>query len=206
MNRIITVSREFGSGGRELARRLAEKLGVAYYDQEIITEIAKRTDLSVGYVKQITANRPFASFPLHIGEHLGQSLYVDPVLQQSSSVYGEQHKIIQEIADKSDCLIVGRCADYILRDRHPFRIFVYASIENKVARCMAHRTAGESDNVQEMKKKICSLDRNRAKYYEFYCDQKWGARENYDLMVNTRGEVVEKTADAVYDYLMKILK
>ena len=71
---------------------------------------------------------------------------------------------------------------------------------------MAHRTAGESDNVQEMKKKICSLDRNRAKYYEFYCDQKWGARENYDLMINTRGEDVEKTADAVYDYLMKILK
>ncbi len=206
MNRIITISREFGSGGRELARRLAEKLNVAYYDQEIINEIAKRTDLSAGYVKQITACRPFAAFPIHIGEHMGQSVYVDPVLQQSSSVYGEQHKLLQELADKSDCLIVGRCADYILRDRHPFRIFVYASTENKVARCMAHRAPGENLNEQEMKKKIRDLDKGRAKYYEFYCDQKWGAKENYDLMVNTRGEDIEKTANAVYEYLQTVLK
>ena len=112
MNRIITLGREFGSGGRELGRRLSEKLGIAYYDQEIITEIAKRTALSVEYIHRIEDSVPVASFPIHIGRTFFSM--PNPVFQQSINLFREQHKLISELAEKSDCLIVGRCAGLLL--------------------------------------------------------------------------------------------
>ena len=109
MRKIITIGREFGSGGRELGRRLSEHLGIAYYDQEIIAEIAKRTALSEAYVRQITENRPLTSFPIHFGGRF--CALPDPLLQQSISIYSEQHRLLCELAEKSDCILVGRCAD-----------------------------------------------------------------------------------------------
>ena len=189
MSKIITIGREFGSGGRELGRRLSEKLGYAYYDQEIITEIAKRTALSEEYVQQIIERKPITSFPIHVGH----SFYpvTNPMFQQSLNVYAEQHKLLQEMAAKSDCIIVGRCADYILRDEKPFRVFVYADVDSKLDRCM---------------KRKASIDKGRAKYYEFYSDRKWGARENYDLMVNTSGQNIKVVTQAVLDYLAALEK
>ena len=109
MNRIITIGREFGSGGRELGRRLSERLGFAYYDQYIISEIARRTELSEQYVPSIVEHRPVMSFPIHIGTSFYPS--PTPVIGQSMSVYQEQARIIEEMAQKSDCIIVGRCGD-----------------------------------------------------------------------------------------------
>ena len=114
MNRIITIGREFGSGGREFGRRLAEALGFAYYDQEIISEIAKRTSLSEQYVEAIVEHQPSFSFPIHIG----RSFYpaVNPAFEQTMAVYQEQARINTQMAAKSNCVIVGRCADYILKE------------------------------------------------------------------------------------------
>ena len=124
VNKIITIGREFGSGGREIGRRLSENLGFAYYDQEIISEIAKRTSLSEKYVEAIVEQHSLFSFPIHIG----RSFYpvADPALDQTLKIYQEQTRIILEMARKSDCVIVGRCADFILKEENPFRIFVYA--------------------------------------------------------------------------------
>ena len=202
MSKIITIGREFGSGGRELGRRLSEHLGIAYYDQEIIAEIAKRTALSEAYVRQITENRPLTSFPIHFGGRF--CALPDPLLQQSISIYSEQHRLLCELAEKSDCIIVGRCADYVLRDSHPFRIFVYADAQSKLMRCMERRTPEETLSEQDMKRKITEIDRNRARYYAFFSGQKWGARENYDLLVNTSGQSVKKQAAALYEYLRKM--
>ena len=202
MRKIITIGREFGSGGRELGRRLSEHLGIAYYDQEIIAEIAKRTALSEAYVRQITENRPLTSFPIHFGGRF--CALPDPLLQQSISIYSEQHRLLCELAEKSDCIIVGRCADYVLRDSHPFRIFVYADAQSKLMRCMERRTPEETLSEQDMKRKITEIDRNRARYYAFFSGQKWGARENYDLLVNTSGQSVKKQAAALYEYLRKM--
>ena len=202
MRKIITIGREFGSGGRELGRRLSEHLGIAYYDQEIIEEIAKRTALSEAYVRQITENRPLTSFPIHFGGRF--CALPDPLLQQSISIYSEQHRLLCELAEKSDCIIVGRCADYVLRDSHPFRIFVYADAQSKLMRCMERRTPEETLSEQDMKRKITEIDRNRARYYAFFSGQKWGARENYDLLVNTSGQSVKKQAAALYEYLRKM--
>lgn len=202
MNRIITIGREFGSGGRELGRRLSEKLQCAYYDQEIITEIAKRTSMSEEYVRQIVENRPIVSYPIQVGHSFFP--LNNPMLQQSVSIHTEQHKLLQELSDKSDCIIVGRCADYILREKNPFRIFVYAPQEKKLARCMAHRPEGEELTEAQMKKKIAELDRKRAKYYEFFSGQKWGAKENYDLTINTNGGDIKKMSEALYNYLQTL--
>ena len=202
MRKIITIGREFGSGGRELGRRLSEHLGIAYYDHEIIAEIAKRTALSEAYVRQITENRPLTSFPIHFGGRF--CALPDPLLQQSISIYSEQHRLLCELAEKSDCIIVGRCADYVLRDSHPFRIFVYADAQSKLMRCMERRTPEETLSEQDMKRKITEIDRNRARYYAFFSGQKWGARENYDLLVNTSGQSVKMQAAALFEYLRKM--
>ena len=183
MNQIITIGREFGSGGRELGRRLADELHCAYYDQEIVTEIAKRTALAEGYVQQIIERRPVLSFPIHIGNSF--QVLPNPLLEQEQKVYQQQCAILIELADKSDCVIVGRCADYLLRDKSPYRIFVYADMESKLKRCRAKGPKQEKLSDRELIRSIRSVDAHRAEYYCFYTEQKWGERSNYDLCVNT---------------------
>lgn len=183
MGRIITVGREFGSGGRELGRRLAELLGIQYYDKEIITEIAANTSLSEEYVRNIVEHKPTALYPITIGKSFA---YVGEYsLIQQQSVFKAQNSIINDLADKSDCVIVGRCADYILRDKKPFRVFVYASMDSRIQRCISRAESGENLSEKEIKKQIKEIDKNRAKYYEFYTGNVWGAKENYDLCINT---------------------
>ena len=145
MNRIITIGCEFGSGGREIGRRLSEELQFAYYDREIITEVANRTQLSEEYIQRISEHRPFISFPIHIGH----SFYpvTDPMIQNSVLIFAEQHRLLGELSKKSDCIIVGRCADYILRDMNPFRNFVYADLESKLMITDEIRRNGKQANV-----------------------------------------------------------
>lgn len=109
MGKIITIGREFGSGGREVGKRLSDELGIAYYDNEIITEIAKRTELAEGYVQHVMENGPTALMPITIG----RTFYMgaDPVMEQNNAIYREQSLLVQELAEKSDCVIVGRSAD-----------------------------------------------------------------------------------------------
>lgn len=109
MSRIITIGREFGSGGREIGKRLSDELGIAYYDNEIISQIADRTKLAEGYVQHVMENGPSTLYPITIG----RSFYmgVDPIMEQNNAIYREQSRLIQEFAEKSDCVIVGRSAD-----------------------------------------------------------------------------------------------
>lgn len=195
MNQIITISREFGSGGRELGRRLSEHLGCAYYDQEIVQEIAKRTELSVKYVKQVMTHRPISSFPIHVGRSF--RMMADPNLDQSQTIFREQCTILREIAAKSDCVIVGRCADYILQDEEPFRIFVYADMPSKVKRCREKNYEKEELTDRELERRIAAVNRRRAEYYEYYTGQKWGDRIHYDLCINTTQGTVKGIAAAV---------
>ena len=184
MKRIITIGREFGSGGRELGRYLAETLAFAYYDREIIAEIAKRTSLSEKYIQHITEQKPIIPFPIHTGRTFWAA-----IPDYNQSVQQEQHSIIREMAEKSDCVIVGRGADYILRDSNPFRLFVYSDMDSKIRRCRNNDTsdyeAGESLTDKELARRIEHINNGRADYYEFYTGQTWGARENYDLCINT---------------------
>ncbi len=194
MNRIITIGREFGSGGREFGRRLSEKLGFAYYDQEIISEISKRTSLSEQYVQAIVEHRPSFSFPIHIG----QSFYAleNPAFEQTMTIYQEQASIITEMADRSDCVIVGRCADHILKEHRPFRIFIYADMESKIKRCREKGSEEKLSN-KELRQKISRIDKKRAKYYEFYTGHSWGDKLNFDLCINTTQTAIKEIVPVI---------
>ena len=119
-------------------------------------------------------------------------------IQQEQSIYLAQSEIIRELAQKSSCVIVGRCADFILKDLKPYRIFVYADIESRVNRCISRNTdTSKILTEKEMKKQILSIDKHRAKYYDYYTGNKWGDKNNYDLCINTSGLVIKEIVPVI---------
>ncbi len=196
MNKVITISREFGSGGREFGRRLAEELGFDYYDKEIISEIAKKTSMSEEFIKEVTDKKPHNLFPITFGHTF---IYIDNYypLHQANDIYIEQNNIIKEMAQRSNCIIIGRCADYILEDKDPFRIFIYADMESKVKRCKERAPEGEDLSDKELRKKINSVNKGRAQYYEYYTGRNWGDKLNYDLCINTTNANIKELVEVV---------
>ena len=183
MNKIITISREFGSGGREIGRRLAEAMKIAYYDQEIVAALIKRTKKAEEYVHYMEKERPLPLLPITTARTFG--LPTNYAVTENLNFYMQESKIIQEVAEKSDCVIFGRCADYVLRDMKPIRLFIYADMEYKIARCKAKGDDVENLSDPELRKKILSVDKKRSRYYQFYTNQVWGKKEHYDLCINT---------------------
>ena len=184
---IITIGREFGSGGRELGKRLAENLGYAYYDDEILTAIAQRSGLAEEYVKSVVEQSVPTAYPIHYGRTLSMA---GGFGQNYLEVLRAQEAVIRELAQKSDCVIVGRCADIVLKDLKTLNIFVYADMESKVRRCRFKASVDEKLSDKELVKLIKRTERQRKDYYETITDQKWGAKENYHLCVNTSGRKV----------------
>ena len=194
MARIITIGREFGSGGRELGRRLAEELQIEYYDREILTQIARHTSLAEEYIQNIVDRQPHNLMPITIGRSFA---YVENyAFKQAQSVFQAQSEIIRDMADKSDCVIIGRCADYILRDVKPVRLFVYADMDSRIKRSLARQTQGEAFTEKQMLRQIRKMDKERARYYEFYTGLKWGDKSNYDLCINTTNTEIKQIVPA----------
>jgi len=186
MKHIITIGREFGSGGRELGHKLAKELKIAYYDKQILSEIVEKTDFSREYVQEVVENR--LSYMLPPAFSTGMSLGNEYQIRQMQEIVKAQNDVIREMASKSSCVIVGRCADYILRDMEDitmFRIFVYADIESRIKRCQERAPEGEDYTDKELEKHIRRVDKNRANYYADYTLQKWGDKSNYDMCINT---------------------
>ena len=184
MYRIITIGREFGSGGREIGKRLAEELGFAYYDKEIISAIADRSQLAEDYVNQVVENQIHNYYPITIAVSMNAAPE-DSVYAVNRSIFAAQAEIMEELAQKSDCVIVGRCADHILAEHHPFRIYVYADMAHKIARCRARDEGTEKLSDKELEKRIRSIDKARSQYYRFYTGESHDDRMTYDLGINT---------------------
>lgn len=195
-NRIITVSREFGSGGRELGKRLAEAMEIPYYDKEIIAAIADRSGLALSYVEQ-NIGKGFQPYPIHYGRTF--SLYGVGQDNQTKMLIAQQ-QILQELAEKGDCLIVGRCADMVLEEYNPFSIFVYASLESKMKRCREKAFPGENLTDRELKKKISQVDSGRMQYRRLLSDKKWGDKEAYSLCVNTSNMTIKNLIPSLSSY------
>ncbi|MDO5330498.1 MAG: cytidylate kinase-like family protein [Bacillota bacterium] len=191
MPHVITIGREFGSGGREFGRRLAEEMGWAYYDQEILNEIAKNTDFSKEYIAELSEKKPLPLYPIHYGHSfiIGQT----SAFTQDIDVFRAQSEAIKQLAAKRNCVIIGRCADYVLRDQNPIRLFIYADMESKVKRCR-ERDDKEHLTDQQMAKMIRKVDKRRKAYYEFYTGRRWGARESYDMLINTSNTDIKALA------------
>lgn len=195
---IITVSREFGSGGREVGKRLADALGYAYYDREIVSAIARKTSLDERYVASALEGGLFRSVPIHFGRTFS---YSPALMTNTAQLYVEQHRVIRELAEKGNCVIVGRAADAVLRDHEPFNLFVYADMLSKLERCRERAVGDEKLSERELVRSIKKVDAERAKYYEMFSDTRWGQKEGYHLCVNTTGREIKSMIPALEGYI-----
>lgn len=198
---IITISREFGSGGRELGKRIADILGYSYYDREVITAIAAKHDFDEHYVEKVLESGFSFSFPITYGRTF--SYTTDATGQQALELLTTQCSILKEIAERENCVIVGRSANIILEDYKPLNLFVYADMESKIRRCRERAPEDEHLTDAQMKKKIRQIDAGRAMHQRFLSDLKWGEKEGYHLCINTSGMEIKKIAPAVADFAKK---
>ena len=175
--RIITISREFGSGGRFIGEEVAKKLGIAYYDKNIINEIAEKSGLSPEYIQEnaeLSPKKGLFAYAFAGRDITGKSV--------EDMVYEAQRKVILELADKESCVIIGRNADYILKDRADvLNVFIHGDTPEKIQRIT------RLYNVEEQKavKMMADTDKRRMANYNFYTDQKWGKASNYTLCLNS---------------------
>lgn len=175
--RIVAISRQFGSGGRTIGKELAKELGIPCYDAEIIEKVAEETKLSPEFVREegeyaISSSRLFGVLS---GRDMNGHSYQD-------DIWNAQKKVILELAEQGPCVIVGRCADYLLKDREDcLRVFIHADMESRAKRIV--EVYGEREESPE--KRLKDKDKRRAAYYQFYTDVQWGEAEQYDLTLNS---------------------
>lgn len=180
MSNIITISREFGSGGREVGKRLADLLDIAYYDKEILNKIAEESGLSREYIEKYSAKITH-SFPISVG----RTFVAPPTTSLSDQIFTTQAKIIRELAAEGPCIIVGRCGDFFLKEQNPLSVYIHGNIETRMKRCYEKGKDDTHLSEKEMKAKILNVDKMRKKYYEYYTGQKWHAAENYSISIST---------------------
>lgn len=197
--RIVTISREFGSGGRELGKRLADLLGYDYYDSEIIARVAEKSGMDPDYVENTLSNHGWKNQKITFSGTLSSATY----LQASKvNLLLQQKRVIEEIALLGkDCVIVGRNADVILQEYSPFNIFVCAERDAKIKRCMERASGDESLSEKEMLHKMKQIDKVRSETREILSGSPWGQRDAYHLTVNTTGWDIRVLAPAVADFV-----
>ena len=200
---IITISREFGSGGRELGKRLSDALHIPCYDHEIVKMISDEHGFDPDYVTRVSESSLRAEYPLTIGRRFSIPY---KVMEQSIMVAVTQQKVIEKLAQQGDCVIVGRCADTILAHLHPLRIFVYADRPSKFKRCQERAAEKENLTPAEMERRMRQIDKNRAKKHELTASIPWGAKEGYDLCINSSGREIKTLIPALAAYCQTFSK
>lgn len=184
-NLLISISREYGSGGRYIGRIIAERLGLRFYDKELIVKLAEKTGLSEEYIEDNEEKRKALS-AFHSGYYAG--------LIGGDDLFIKEAQIIKEIADQGACVIIGRCADYLLEGRENLvKIFVYSTMENKIDRAVTYYGVEADQAEKEIRKK----DKERAVHYEYYTGRNWADKANYDIYMNSGFLGAEKTAEAI---------
>ncbi len=195
---IVTVDREFGSGGHEVAKRLAERLGIPFYDEEIIARAAASTGYQEEYIRDNDEKAPELSFSNMFSGF--DTFQTSPF----AKIQEEEFNIIRELASEGSCVIVGRAADYILAEERHVSIFLFAPFEERVRRKLQIHNSAEPENlvdVPTVEKAVKQIDKQRRRYYEFYTDNKWGGRDEYDLLINTSRAGVEGAVDIIEAYI-----
>ena len=175
--RIITISREFGSGGRFIGEEVAKKLGISYYDKDIIGQIAEQSGFSPEYIREnaeLSPKKGLFAYAFSGRDITGKSV--------EDMVYEAQRNVILKIAEKESCVVIGRNADFILKDREDvLNVFIHGDMPEKVQRICKLYNVAEAD----VAKMITETDKRRRTNYNFYTDQKWGMASNYSLSLNS---------------------
>mgnify|MGYP000554902830 FL=1 len=195
---IITISREFGSGGRTIGKEVAKRLGYEYYDKDLVKMVALETGLDEGFIEQ---EGEYAS-----GKNILSYIFSSsnrPVMNgmtMDDFLWVMQRKIVLDIAEKGHCVIVGRCADYILKDRSDcLNVFVHSSMENRAERIV--RLYGESEKSPE--KRLEEKDKKRSLYYKRHTGREWGMSQNYNLSIDSGMFGIDKCVDIILDLAEK---
>lgn len=182
---IVTISREYGSGGRYVGKLIAQKLGIKIYDKEFVTKIAKETGLSEDYIENTEQKRDKMEI-LNNGYYSG--------LNNADELFIKESEIIKEVTKKESCVIIGRCANFILQDRkNVIKVFIYSNMKDKIKRA----TEFYGLEKEKAKKEIKRIDKLRANHYKYYTEQNWSEPSNYDICINSDTLGVEKTAEFI---------
>ena len=188
---IITISREYGSGGRYIGKLVAEKLGIKLYDKEFVLKVAESTGLSAEYIENNEQKR-------NVLENLNNGYYSG--LNNSDELFIKESELIKEVADKESCVIVGRCADFILKDRKDvIKIFINSNIENEIKRAIEFYHLDKT----KAEKEINRINKLRANHYKYYTEKEWKNPSNYDICINSDSIGVENAANLICEVISK---
>lgn len=192
---IITLGREFGSGGREIGMKLAQKLDIPFFDKEIIRNAAENSGIVESVMDYYDEHH---SSPILSTGSILFDIYQMPM---GDRVYLEQCKAIKAIAAKGGCVIVGRCADVVLEDNPAlFRVFISGNMKDKIER---KRLVEPDKTYQQLESHIRTMDKKRAKYYSYYTDKRWGEARQYDICINSSLLGIDATVDLLAEAAMK---
>ena len=191
---IVTISREYGSGGRYVGQLVANKLGIKLYDKEFVIKIAEETGLSQEYIEKNEQRRDKLA-PLNNGYY---SEY-----NNADELFAKESELIKNITKKESCVIIGRCADYILKNKkNVTRIFIYSTMQDKIKRATKYYGMDKKKAEKEIKR----IDKQRENHYKYYTQKEWKDFKNYDLCINSDALGVEKTADMICEIANKKAK
>ncbi|MBQ0065169.1 MAG: cytidylate kinase-like family protein [Firmicutes bacterium] len=183
---VITITREFGSGGRTIAKKLADDLGFKYYDYELIQQVAKESGFAESFVEEFGEESQNTGFFAYLTNTWGTSV--------SDQLYLAERKVILELAEQGNCVIVGRCADYILEERtDTLNVFIYADMEFKKDRIIT--LYGERE--ESIEKRIIDKDKRRKAHYKYYTDRNWNRAANYHISLDSGKLGVEKCVEII---------
>ena len=199
-NNIITITRQYGSGGHDIGKALAEKLNIPFYDKELITLAAKESGINpelFEHVDEKATNSLLYSLSMGLYNY-GNGFSSMGDLPINDQLYILQHKIIKQLAEKGPFVVVGRCADYVLRyNDNVVKVYIYADIEHRTQRAIERQKIDPARARQA----VLKADKNRANYYSFYSGKKWGFADNYDLCINSTFLTTEQAVNIITEFL-----
>ncbi len=198
---IITIGRQYGSGGRRLAQMLSEHFNIPLYDKDLINRVSEETGIAGEFFKKVDEQPSDSFFSMFLNSFsYGNSCNCEDSVLSGNSLFCMQSKVIRNIAAEGDCIFVGRCADYILRDRDDvLSIFVTADLEDRIKRVAEYEGISE----QSAKDVIEKADKSRAAYYNFYTEKRWGRGSSYDICLNSSKISLEQCMDIITQILNK---
>ena len=203
-NYVIAIGRQFGCGGREVGQRVAQLLDIDYYDKQLLLEASKASGIMPELFEAADERTPkfFPSlWPLNLA--MAGSTFIGDIPMSDDSIYKAQCQVMKDLVDRKPCVIVGRTADYVLRDYCPvISVFLHAPIEDRVKRIIERGDCDTHDAAQKRADKIGKL---RAEYYNFYTDKLWGHADSYDLCLDSSLLGIEGTAQFIVDFVKRRL-
>ena len=203
-NYVIAIGRQFGCGGREVGQRVAQLLDINYFDKQLLLEASKSSGINQEMFEAADERTPkfFPSlWPLNLA--MAGSAFVGETPMSDDSIYKAQCQVMKDLVDRKSCVIVGRTADFVLRDYcHVISVVLHAPIEDRVARIIAR---GDCDTREAAEKRSDKANKLRAEYYNFYTDKLWGHADSYDLSIDSSLLGVEGTAQFIVEFVKRRL-